>query len=58
MNVKRQSPTKPNPQALAALHDRLLWFLSQREIEKRAKQLRGRKRAARKNAGQRPAVKA
>jgi hypothetical protein len=45
MATKRK-PSKPNPQAVAAVTDRFLWWLTKREMERRAKMLKGRKRAA------------
>jgi hypothetical protein len=31
-----QEPTKPNPEAVAALYERLIWWLAKREAERRA----------------------
>jgi len=42
----RRRPRKPNPVAVAAVTDRFLWWLTKREMERRAQKLKGRNRAA------------
>jgi len=42
---RRKRTTRPNPEALAAVTDRFLWWLTKREMERRAQKLKGRNRA-------------
>jgi len=36
--TKSDTPNKPNPQAVAELYERLIWFLAKREIKKRTQE--------------------
>ncbi len=45
-STRRRRPAQFDPQAVGNLATRFLWFLAQREHQKRAAHLKGRNRAA------------